>query len=142
MGVIVIGKARKRLLTAFLAAGTLIVQQPSATAFAGQPAVSKAQHVGKSFLFDYGDMVIRVRYLSESRLEWEQVKGPQAGLKAEEEYSYSPVREDVVFFWWQEKDSSVVTQVVDFKGGVVHTTWTAPDKKLSGFQGKVRPFKH
>ena len=83
-------------------------------------------------------MVIRVRYLSESRLEWEQVKGPQAGQKAEEQYAYSLVRDDVIFFWWQERDSSVVTQVVDFREAVVHTTWTSPDKKLSGFQGKVR----
>jgi len=94
-------------------------------------------HVGRSFHFDYGEMVIRVRYLSESRLEWEQVKGPQAGLKAEEQYGHVTVREDVVFFWWQEKDTSVVTQVVDFGRATVFTTWTSPEKKLAGFQGKV-----
>jgi hypothetical protein len=95
-------------------------------------------HVGRSFHFDYGEMVIRVRYLSQSRLEWEQIKGPQAGLKAEEQYDHAPVREDVVFFWWQEKDTSVVTQVVDFGRATVYTTWTSPDKKLAGFKGKVR----
>jgi hypothetical protein len=61
-------------------------------------------HLGKSYLFDYGEVVIRVRYLSADRLEWEQVKGPQAGLKAQEEYGHSAIRSDVVFFWWQEKD--------------------------------------
>ena len=94
-----------------------------------------------SFHFDYGDMVIRVRYLSPSRLEWEQIKGPQAGLKAEEQYGHAPVREDVVFFWWQEKDTSVVTQVVDFGRATVYTTWTSSDKKLAGFQGKVKPLE-
>ncbi len=98
-------------------------------------------HVGRSFHFDYGELAIHVRYLSESRLEWEQIKGPQAGLKAEEQYGYATVREDVVFFWWQEKDTSVVTQVVDFGRALVHTTWTSPDKKLAGFQGKVRPLE-
>jgi hypothetical protein len=44
----------------------------------------------------------------------------------------------VVFFWWQEKDRSVVTQVVDFGKGRVHTTWTSPERKLTSFQGKVR----
>jgi hypothetical protein len=97
------------------------------------------RHVGQSYVFDYGEMVIRVRYLSESRLQWEQVKGPQPGSKAEEEYGSAAVRDDVVFFWWQEKDSGVVTQVVDFGRAVVHTTWTSPEKKLAGFQGKVRP---
>ncbi len=99
------------------------------------------RHIGQSFLFDYGDLVIRVRYLSESRLVWEQTKGPQAGLKAEEQYGYAAVRDDVIFFWWQEKDSSVVTQVVDFPKGAVYTTWTSPDKKLAGFQGEVTPLK-
>jgi MoaF N-terminal domain len=99
------------------------------------------RHVGHSFLFDYGDLVIRVSYLSESRLKWEQTKGPQAGLKAEEQYDHAAVREDVIYFWWQEKDSSVVSQVVDFAKGAVFTTWTSPDRKLAGFQGKVRPLE-
>ena len=94
-------------------------------------------HVGRSFRFDYGDFVVRVRYLSDSRLEWEQTKGPQAGSKGEEEYGHAAIRDEVVFFWWQEKDASVVTQVVDFAKGAVYTTWTSPDRKLSGFQGKV-----
>lgn len=95
------------------------------------------RHVGRSFVFDYGDVVIHVSYLSESRLEWKQTKGPQAGLKAEEQYSYAAVREDVIYCWWQEQDSSVVGQVVDFGRGAVYTTWISPDRKLTGFQGKV-----
>jgi molybdenum cofactor biosynthesis MoaF-like protein len=98
-------------------------------------------HLGKSYLFDYGDVVIRVRYLTASRLEWEQVKGPQTGLKAQEEYGHSAIRADVVFFWWQEKDQGVVTQVVDFGKGIVHTTWTSSERKLTSFQGKVRPLE-
>jgi hypothetical protein len=99
------------------------------------------KHVGRSFEFDYGDLVIRVRYISDSRLEWEQIKGRQAGQKGEEEFSSSTVREDVVFFWWQEKDNSVVTQVVDFGRLTVHTTWTPPGKQVAGFQGKVKPLR-
>jgi hypothetical protein len=121
---------------------------PTSMAIASPPspqtaasAIGKMVHVGRSFHFDYGELAIRVRYLSESRLEWEQIKGPQAGLKAEEEYGSATVREDVVFFWWQEKDTSVVTQVVDFGRSLVYTTWTSPDKKLAGFQGKVRPLE-
>jgi hypothetical protein len=95
-------------------------------------------HVGKTFVFDYGDFVVRVRYLSDTRLEWQQVKGPQVGLKAEEQYGHSVVRSDVVFFWWQEKDQAIVTQVVDFARASVHTTYTSADRQLSGFQGKVK----
>ena len=95
------------------------------------------RYVGQSFLFDYGDLVVRVRYRSDSHLEWEQTKGPQAGLKGEEQYSHAAIRDEVVFLWWQEKDASVVTQVVDFARGAVYTTWTSPDRNLTGFQGKV-----
>ena len=66
---------------------------------------------------------------------------PQPGRKAQEQYGHSGVRGDIVFFWWQEKDQSVVTQVVDFGQGVVHTTWTSPDRKLTSFRGKVKPLE-
>jgi len=97
------------------------------------------QHIGRSFLFDYGEFVVSVRYLSDRKLEWEQIKGPVAGLKAEEEYGFAEVRPDVYFVWWQEKDTSIVTQVVDFARSVVHTTWISPDKKIAAFQGTVKP---
>jgi hypothetical protein len=109
-------------------------------ALGASPEVKMPQ-VGKEFLFDYGDMVIGVRYLASNRLAWEQVKGPQAGLKGEEEYGFATIRPDVYFVWWQEKDTSIVTQVVDFEKGTVHTTWTSPDKKLAAFKGAVRPKK-
>jgi MoaF-like len=95
-------------------------------------------HVGKSFLFDYGDLVVQMRYPTGTRLEWEQVKGPQVGLKAEREYGHSIVRSDIIFFWWEEKDLAIVTQVVDFGKGSVHTTWISSDRKPAGFRGAVR----
>ena len=97
------------------------------------------EHVGRTFLFDYGELVIRVRYLSDRLLAWEQVKGPDVGLRAEEEDGSATIRPHAHFFWWQEKDTSVVSQVVDFEKRVVHTTWTSPEKKLAAFQGTLRP---
>ncbi|HZN04682.1 MAG TPA: MoaF N-terminal domain-containing protein [Candidatus Polarisedimenticolia bacterium] len=128
----------RRLLLALLVTASALFE-PGLIAADPAPGEVRMRHVGRSFVFDYGEMVIRVRYLSDSRLEWEQTKGPQAGLKAEEQYGSAAVRDDVVFFWWQEKDQSVVSQVVDFGKGVVYTTWTSPDRKLAQFQGKVRP---
>jgi hypothetical protein len=58
---------------------------------------------------------------------------------AEEEYGFTAIRTGVYFLWWQEKDAAVVTQVVDFEKGLVHTTYTSPDRKLSAFQGTVKP---
>jgi hypothetical protein len=76
----------------------------------------KMESVGRSFLFDYGDTVIHVRSVSETTLQWEQVEGPEAGLKGDETYGFSAVPPNVYFIWWQEKDKSVATQVVDLDG--------------------------
>jgi hypothetical protein len=59
------------------------------------------EHLGKTFLFDYGQFLIRGRYLSSARLEREQLKGPAAGLKGEEEYGFTPIRPGVYFIWWR-----------------------------------------
>ena len=96
------------------------------------------EHVGKAYLFDYGDLVVSVKYLSDRRLVWEQIKGPEVGHKAEEEYGYTVIRPAIYFIWWQERDTSVVTQVVDFENGRVFTTWISPEKKVESFQGRVR----
>ena len=138
------GTMVKRHRGRFLVACALALSTAWAGAATSERAAQKGgsmPHEGRSFQLDYGDLVIRVRYLSESRLEWEQIEGPQAGSKGEEEYGHAVVREDVVFFWWQEKDTSIVTQVVDFGRSTVHTTWTSPDKKLAAFQGEVRPLE-
>jgi hypothetical protein len=105
---------------------------------APEARAAEAPPIGKTFLFDYGALVIQVRYLSAAKLEWEQIKGPQAGLKGEEEYASAAIRPGVHFIWWQEKDTSVVTQVVDFGKRIVHATWTSPEKKLAAFQGTIR----
>jgi hypothetical protein len=114
-----------------------IVQAADAHSAVGASGGTVA-HIGKSFLFDYGELVVRMRYVTDTRLEWEQIKGPQVGLKAEREYGHSVVRSDIVFFWWEEKDLAIVTQVVDFGKGSVHTTWISSDRKAAGFQGEVK----
>jgi hypothetical protein len=95
-------------------------------------------HVGRTFVFDYGELVIRVRYASDRKLEWHQVKGPQAGSQGEEEYGSRAVRPGVMFSWWQEKDTAVVTQVADFERNLVYTTWTSPRKELAAFEGRIQ----
>jgi hypothetical protein len=86
----------------------------------------------------YGDLVLRVHYISSSRLEWHQIQGPEAGSKSEQDFGVARVRDDVFFLWWQEKDSSVLSQVVDFEAGRVDTVWVTPDRQLMAFQGMVR----
>lgn len=95
-------------------------------------------HVGRRYVFDYGAFVVKVEYQTATTLRWEQAKGTAVGTSAVETYGSTEVRPGVRFVWWQEKDASIVTQVVDFEKGRVYTTWTSPDRKLSAFEGAVR----
>lgn len=95
-------------------------------------------HIGKSFLFDYGEFQVRVEYLSDQRLRWEQVKGPSPGLTAEETYNAIEVRNELYMISWQEKDGSVVIQAVDWEKERVYTTWISSEKQVHHFQGKIR----
>jgi hypothetical protein len=50
--------------------------------------------------------------------------------------SSAVVRSGVYFLWWQEKDSSVVNQVVDIEQGRVFTTWVSAEKTLMAFRAR------
>lgn len=41
---------------------------------------------GRRYIFDYGDLVLRVHYLSNARLAWTQLKGPDAGSEGEQDF--------------------------------------------------------
>jgi len=100
------------------------------------PAVD-VDHSGKALVFDYGDFVVKVKYVSDAKLAWEQIKGPTPGLKGEESYGWVEIRPHVYFIWFQERDTSVVSQVVDLERRRVHTTWISPEKKMEHFEGTV-----
>jgi hypothetical protein len=95
-------------------------------------------YVGKTFVFDYGALVIEVRYVAANRLEWKQLQGPETGLTGTETYHAVPIRPEVHFVSWQEKDRSVVSQVVDFERRKVYTAWSSPKAGLSNFEGSIR----
>ena len=63
------------------------------------------EQVGTTYLFDCGEVVLKVKYLSDRRLAWEYVKGPEAGLNAEEDHAFAVIRPAVYFMWWQEEDT-------------------------------------
>ncbi|MGH9815765.1 MAG: MoaF-related domain-containing protein [Candidatus Acidiferrales bacterium] len=96
------------------------------------------KHVGKTFLFEFEPFAVKAHYVSETKMRWEQTRGPAAGSHDEEEYHCVEVRPDVLFLSWQEKNTSVVAQVVDFAKGVVHTTYVSPEKQVYRLQGTVQ----
>ena len=95
------------------------------------------ESIGKTLLFDYGEFAVRVHYISSSLLEWEQTKGDAPGSKGEESYQAVELAPRMYLVWWQEKDASVISQVVDLEKRRVHTNWISPDTKVQYFEGKI-----
>ena len=95
-------------------------------------------YIGKIFLFDYGEFLVKVHYLTERSLKWEQIKGSSPGLTAEETYNSTEIRNDIQMMSWQEKDGSVIVQLLDWEKERVYTTWISTDKTVHNFQGTIR----
>ena len=137
------GNRRSLAMAISLLAGMLEVagSDTRAQGTASDPRAKEArmEQVGKTFVLDYGQFAVRVRYLSDSELDWEQLKGPAPGLKGKETYRLDEIRPNVYFLSWQEKDTSIVTQVLDFAGERAFTAWISPEKKVERFVGTIRP---
>lgn len=99
---------------------------------------NKMAQIGKTYLFNYGDFQVKVKYLSADTLRWEQIKGPVAGAIAEEKFHSVEIRPNVYFISWQEKDSSIVSQVADFEKLKVYTAWISPEKQLVHLEGSIQ----
>lgn len=103
-----------------------------------EQGAKKMKHVGETFVFDFPQFTVKVHYISETTMRWEQTRGAAAGSHDEEEYHVVEVCPDVLLLSWQERNTSVVSQVVDFGRGTVYTTYVSPEKEIFRLQGTVR----
>lgn len=84
--------------------------------------------VGKTFVFDYGDLVAHDHFVSDTLLTFEVVGGPFAGVRGEARYEAHEIAPDVWMITWQEADGATVVHVDDFARGISHSNFT--DAKL------------
>ncbi len=94
--------------------------------------------IGRTFIYDYGDVQIRTTFLTESRLRWECLAGPTAGQTGEENFQVTTVRPRIVFVAWQETDKTVVAQVIDWANMRVHSSITTPEREFYYLHGTLR----
>ena len=76
--------------------------------------------IGKTIEYRYGESVYHVHIDNESEMHWEAMAGDEKGVKEEETYKMHRLDDQVIFITWGEANGIGVSQVLDFKKGIVY----------------------
>ena len=96
----------------------------------------QVQLVGQTFELDFGDLAYRNTFESDTRLTFEVVRGG-VGDAQTVDLTTVGIRPNVFFQFWQEKDRTTVSRLLDLGTGVVHGNITLPDGTFLTLRGKV-----
>lgn len=76
--------------------------------------------IGKTLVYQYGKSIYHVTIDNESEMHWEAMSGDEKGHKAEETYKMDRLDDQTIFITWGEENGIGVSQVLDFKKGIVY----------------------
>jgi phenolic acid decarboxylase len=76
--------------------------------------------IGKTIEYTYGESIYHVTIDSDTQLHWEAMAGDEKGVLEEETYVIESIGDATLFITWGEANGIGVSQVLDFKNGVVH----------------------
>lgn len=76
--------------------------------------------VGKTLEYQYGESIYHVIFDSDSTMHWKAMSGEESGLVANEIYQAEWIDGKRLFITWGEANGIGVSQVLDFKNGVVY----------------------
>ncbi len=91
---------------------------------------------GKTIEYKYGDDIYLVKIDTDSTLHWWANSGSEKGIKAIEKYK-SEMIDNKVFITWEEANGIGVSQILDFKNGIVHNH-ILNNRNISIGQGAIR----
>ena len=108
-------------------AAVLAVVVSCSRADADQPNLA-----GQTLIYQYedGDQY-RVDFKSPNALKWTALEGDEKGTAAYQQYSATPVDDDIWFIEWVEDSGVVVSQVVNLNNETVTAHVIMPDKAQS-----------
>jgi hypothetical protein len=93
--------------------------------------------VGKTVEYRYGESVYNVTFLSDSTLVWEAMAGEEKGIKEHETYVAEWIDKERLFITWGEASGIGVSQVLDFRNGLVHNH-LLQEREASRSEGNIR----
>ena len=76
--------------------------------------------IGKTIAYKYGESVYHVTFDNSTEMHWEAVAGDEIGVKEKETYKLHHLDDRTIFITWGEANGIGVSQVLDFKNGIVY----------------------
>jgi hypothetical protein len=92
--------------------------------------------VGKTIAYQYGESIYHVTFDSDSTMHWEAMAGDEKGALEHETYVANFFEPDKLFISWGEANGINVSQVLDFKKGIVYNHLVR-ERKASVGDGKI-----
>ena len=93
--------------------------------------------VGKTIEYRYGESVYHVMVDTDSTMHWEAMAGDEKGVKANENYKMHRLDPETIFITWGEENGIGVSQVLDFKNGIVYNHLLR-DRDISIGKGEIK----
>lgn len=98
---------------------------------------STSQLVGKTIAYQYGESIYHVTFDSDSTMHWEAMAGEEKGALEHEKYIADFIQPNMLFISWGEANGINVSQVLDFKNGIVYNH-LIKDRGTSAGSGEIR----
>lgn len=93
--------------------------------------------IGKTIEYKYGESIYHVHIDTDSTMHWEAMSGDEKGIREDEKYKIESVGQQKLFITWGEANGIGVSQVLDFKKGIVHNHLLR-GRDISIGKGKIR----
>lgn len=76
--------------------------------------------IGKTIEYRYGESVYHVTFDNDTQMHWKAISGDETGVKEKETYKLHRLDDQTLFITWGEANGIGVSQVLDFKNGIVY----------------------
>lgn len=113
----------------------LIASLFSFNAYASSDTSNKL--IGKTFEYNYGDVIYHINFKSNNTLHWKAIKGEEEGREDDETYSLQQLSSTTYFIAWIEKDGLGVSQIINLKDKKINS-FLKIDKEIISLTGSMK----
>lgn len=91
---------------------------------------------GKKYIADFGDNAYEMFYHVSNKLTYRELHGLDNPRTVE--IDVIKLRDNLFLINWQQEDSTIVSQIVDFDYKTIYSVILSPDKELTKLNGSLR----
>ncbi len=93
---------------------------------------------GHTYVVDFGEFAVDLRFESDTRMSHTQIRGPEHGRKESVDITVEEIRPEVWEVSWQEADRTTVVQIDDFEKGLARMIVIRPDLQMVRMSGPLK----